>query len=85
VVEYEGLLLGLQKVRALGFRWLSVKSDSDMVIGYVDKSYKAQHPELIKYLAVVRGIEKYFLGFSVRSFPRALSKIPCHLTYSLRL
>jgi hypothetical protein len=56
-----------------------------MVIGYVDKSYKAQHPELIKYLAVVRGIEKYFLGFSVRSFPRALSKIPCHLTYSLRL
>jgi hypothetical protein len=40
----------------------------------VDKSYKAQNPELVKYLAAVRGMEKYFLGFDVRSFPRALNK-----------
>jgi hypothetical protein len=39
----------------------------------VDKSYKAQHLELVKYLAAVRGMEKYFLGFGVRSFPRALN------------
>lgn len=43
-------------------------------MGHVDKPYKAQHRELIKYLAAVRSVEKYFLGFGVRSFPRALNK-----------
>jgi hypothetical protein len=28
----------------------------------------------VKYLAAVRGVEKYFLGFGVRSFPRTLNK-----------
>ena len=31
-------------------------------------------PELVKYLAVVRSMEKYFLGFSIRSFPRSQNK-----------
>jgi ribonuclease HI len=66
----KGLLLGLRKARALGVQRLSVKSDSELITGHVDKSYKAQNPELVKYLAAVRGMEKYFLGFDVRSFPR---------------
>jgi hypothetical protein len=40
----------------------------------VDKSYKAQNPELVKYLDVIRGMVKYFLGFGDRSFLRALNK-----------
>src|SRR6185312_16151835 len=31
-------------------------------------------PDLSKYLVIVRSMEKYFLGFSVRSFPRAQNK-----------
>jgi ribonuclease HI len=74
VAEYEGLLLGLQKARALGVHRLAIKSDLELITRHVDKSYKAQHPELVKYLAMVRGMEKYFLGFGVRSFLRALNK-----------
>jgi hypothetical protein len=40
----------------------------------MDKSYKAQHPDLIKYLAAVKGMEKYFFCFGVKSFVRALNK-----------
>jgi ribonuclease HI len=74
IAEYESLLLGLRKARALGIRRLSIKSDLEMITGHVDQSYKAQNQELVKYLAAVRGMEKYFLGFGVRSFSRALNK-----------
>jgi ribonuclease HI len=74
IAEYNGLLLGLRKDRAVVVRRLSIRSDSELITGRMDKSYKAQNPELVKYLVAVRGMEKYFLGFSVRSFPRALNK-----------
>ena len=38
------------------------------------KTYRALKPELVKYLVAVRSMEKYFLGFSVRSFPRLQNK-----------
>ena len=65
VAEYEGLLLGLRKARALGARRLSIRSDSELITNHIGKSYRALNPELSKYLAVVRSMEKYFLGFSV--------------------
>ena len=65
VAEYEGLLLGLRKARALGARRLSIRSDSELITNHIGKSYRALKPELSKYLSVVRSMEKYFLGFSV--------------------
>ena len=59
VTEYEGLLLSLR-----------IKSDSELITNHIGKTYRALKPELEKYLVVVRSMEKYFLGFSVRSFPR---------------
>lgn len=53
VAEYEGLLQGLRKARTLGVRRLSVKSNLEMIMGHVDKSYKAQNLDLVKYLAAV--------------------------------
>ena len=67
--------MGLWKARALGARRLSIRSDSKLITGHIDKSYRALKPELVKYLAAVRGMEKYFLGFSVRSFPRAQNQL----------
>jgi len=74
VAEYECLLLGLRKARALGARRLSIKSDSELITNHIGKTYRAFNPELAKYLAAVRSMEKYFLGFSVRSFPRTQNK-----------
>ena len=70
MVEYEGLLLGLRKARALGARRLSIKSNSKLTTNHIGKTYRALKLELAKYLAVVCSMEKYFLGVGVRSFPR---------------
>jgi len=70
VAEYKGLLLGPHKARALGARRLSIRSDSELITSHINKSNRALKPELAKYLAAVRSIEKYFLGFSIRSFFR---------------
>jgi hypothetical protein len=68
------VVIGPSESKGTRVRRLSIKSDSELITGHVDKYYKAQHPELVKYLAAVRGMEKYFLGFDVKSFPRALNK-----------
>jgi len=60
VAKYEGLLLGLHKARALGARRLSIKSDSELITNHIGKTYRALKPELAKYLAAVRSMEKYF-------------------------
>ena len=46
VVEYEGLLLGLRKARALGARRVSIRSDSDLITNHISKSYRAPKPDL---------------------------------------
>ena len=74
VVEYEGLLLGLRKARVLGAQRLSIRSDSELISGQINKSNRALKPVLAKYLAAVRSMEKYFLGFSIRSFSRTKNK-----------
>jgi len=70
IAEYEGLLLGLRKARALGARRLSIRSNLELITGHINKSNRALNPKLAQYLAAVRSMEKYFLGFSIRSFSR---------------
>ena len=70
----KALLLGLRKARALGARRLSIRSDSELITNHIGKTYKALKTELAMYLAAVRSMEKYFLGFSMRSFPRIQNK-----------
>ena len=60
VAEYEGLLLGLRKARALGARRLSIKSDSELITDH--KTYRALKQELAKYLTAVRSMD-FFFGF----------------------
>jgi ribonuclease HI len=69
IAEYEALLLGLRKLRAMGIRRAILKTDSQ-VIGHVDKSSKARDPKLERYLDTVRRLEASFEGFSVKNIPR---------------
>lgn len=71
ITEYEAVLLGLRKLRALGVRRCIIKSDSQVIIGHVEKTLVAKEPELAKYLSAVRRMEKDFTGFSQRHIPRA--------------
>lgn len=51
-------------------RWCIIKSDSQVVVGHIEKDFTAKEPELIKYLAAVRRAEKHFAGFSLKHIPR---------------
>jgi ribonuclease HI len=70
IAEYEALLLGLWKLRAMGIRRAILKTNSQVISGHVDKSSKARDPKLEKYLDTVRRLEASFDGFSVKNIPR---------------
>jgi ribonuclease HI len=70
IAEYEALLLGLRKSRAMGIRRAILKSDSQVISDHVDKNNKARDPKLEKYLDTVRRLEASFEGFSVKNIPR---------------
>ena len=40
-------------------------------MGHVKKEFTAKEPELIKYLAAVRRMEKHFTGFTFCHIPRS--------------
>jgi ribonuclease HI len=48
IAKYEALLLGLQKLKEMGIRRAIFKTDSQVILGHVDKSYKARDPKLVK-------------------------------------
>jgi ribonuclease HI len=70
IVEYEVLLLGLRKLKAMGIRRAILKTDSQVISSHVDKSSKARDPKLEKYLDAVQRLEASFEGFSVKNIPR---------------
>jgi ribonuclease HI len=70
IAEYEALLLGLRKLKAMGIRREILKTDSQVISGHVDKSSKAKDLKLEKYLDAVRRLESSFEGFSVKHIPR---------------
>jgi ribonuclease HI len=70
IAEYEALLLGLRKLKAMGIRRAILKTDSQVISGHIDKSCKARDPKLEKYLDTVRRLEASFEGFFVKNIPR---------------
>jgi hypothetical protein len=60
--EYEALLLGLRKVRALGASNFLVKCDAKVIKDHMEKESEAREPELIEYLAEVRKMERHSGG-----------------------
>jgi hypothetical protein len=61
--------LGLSKAKALLARRLLIKIDSQVVAGQVEKEYIAREPELVRYLALVRALERRFQGFTLKYIP----------------
>lgn len=46
IAEYEAVLLGLRKARAMGIQRLQIKTDSQVVAGHIEKDYRARDLEL---------------------------------------
>ena len=71
VAEYRGLLLGLERAKALGATEIEVINDSELIAHQVNGRYKVKHPDMkplhAEALAALRGFERW----SVRPVPRA--------------
>ena len=50
---------------------MTAKIDSQVVTGQVEKEYTARGPKLIKYLSVVRNLERRLEGFTLKHIPRS--------------
>jgi ribonuclease HI len=71
VAEYEAVILGLRKLRALGVTTCIIKTDSKVVAGQVEKEYSAKDTALMQYLTAVRSLERQFKGFTLQHVDRA--------------
>ncbi len=71
VAEYRGLLLGLQRARALGATEVEVVNDSELVAKQVNGAYKVKHPDMKPLHAAALQALDGFERWSIRSVPRA--------------
>jgi ribonuclease HI len=70
IVEYEAILLGFHKLRAIGVQRCILRTDSKVVAGQIKKECIAREPTLEKYLSLVRRMENFFKGFTVEHINR---------------
>jgi ribonuclease HI len=70
IAEYEALLLGLQKLRAMRIRRAILKTDSQVISGHVDKSSKARARSMKNIWIQFEGWRLLLKVFSVNNIPR---------------
>jgi len=71
VAEYRGLLLGLERARALGATEVDVINDSELIAHQVNGRYKVKHPDMKPLHAAALAALGEFERWSVRPVPRA--------------
>ena len=71
VAEYRGLLLGLERARALGATEVEVVNDSELVAKQVTGAYRVKHPDMKPLHAAALAALEPFERWTVRSVPRA--------------
>jgi ribonuclease HI len=70
MAKYETSLFGLRKLKAMGVKRVVLKSNSQVIIGHVDKSSGAKNLALEKYRDTIRRMEGSFKGFSIKNIQR---------------
>jgi ribonuclease HI len=71
VAEYRGLLLGLDRARALGADEVEVVNDSELVAKQINGEYKVKHADMKPLHAAAKEALGQFERWRVRSVPRA--------------
>jgi ribonuclease HI len=70
IAEYEAVILGLHKLRALGVTTCIIRIDSKVIAGQVEKEYSAKELVLMQYLTAIRSLERQFKGFTLQHVDR---------------
>jgi ribonuclease HI len=71
IAEYEAVLLGLHKLRAMGVQRCNLKTDSKVIASQIEKECIGRDKTLQRYLAAVQRMEKFLKGFIVQYIERA--------------
>jgi len=71
VAEYRALLLGLERVRALGADDVEVIGDSELIAKQVQGIYKVKHPAMRPLHVEAMNALRQFQHWSIRTVPRA--------------
>ena len=71
VAEYRGLLLGLERARALGATEVDVVNDSELIAHQVTGRYKVKHADMKPLHAEALDALRGFARWSIRPVPRA--------------
>jgi ribonuclease HI len=70
VAEYRGLLLGLDRARALGADEVEVVNDSQLVAQQINGRYRVKHPDMVALHRAALDALGAFGSWSIRSVPR---------------
>jgi ribonuclease HI len=68
--EYEALLAGLKLSKSMGIRALTIKSDSQLIVGQVKGEYEAKEDRMKKYLTAVKALLTHFEKVELLQIPR---------------
>ena len=65
IAEYETVLLGLQKARALGVAGVIIRTNSQIVAGHANKNFQVQHSDMTTYLEAIHKAGAHFRDISI--------------------
>jgi ribonuclease HI len=73
IAEYEVVLLGLHKLRAMELQQCILKTDSKVIASRIEKECITRDEALERYLASIRRMEWFFKGFTVQYIERTMN------------
>lgn len=68
--EYRALILGLEEALNLGWSWVKVRLDSELVVNQLNGSYRVKSPGLKPLFQKASGLLRRFSDFEVVHIPR---------------
>lgn len=74
MAEYEALILGLQLVRKMGAKRVSIMGDSELIIKHISGEYSVNNPRLGRYRDIVLDFIKDLLESNFAAIPRKKKK-----------
>jgi ribonuclease HI len=70
VAEWNALVIGLRRARALGVDEIAIRMDSELVVRQVTGVYRVKHPDLIPIHTKTKVLLREFKRFEIRHVPR---------------
>ena len=70
ITEYEAIILGLQMVKKLGAKRVSIMGDLELIIKQINGEYSVNNPRLSQYREIVLDLIKEFLETNFVAIPK---------------